>query len=255
MTNDLQRANMWKRISAFLFDAILAVILAVGFGYLLSLLMGTDKRYGELESFYLRYETEYGIDLDISEKEYLALDEETKARFDAAGEAMSADAGLISLYNQVVSQSILIVSLSILLAFLVWEFVLPLCLRNGQTPGKKIFGIAVMHPNSVRIRPAAVFVRGILGKCVLETMLPAFVLMWTFLQGSGLFGLLFAAGLGLIQLIAMIATRTNSAIHDLMAYTVAVELSSQMIFDTPEAAEAYYRREQQRREQSLSSPY
>ena len=36
MIYDLQRANMWKRISAYLLDAILLGMVVVGFAFLLS---------------------------------------------------------------------------------------------------------------------------------------------------------------------------------------------------------------------------
>ena len=43
MELSLQKANAWKRISAFLLDAILTVILAVGFGFLMSALLRYDE--------------------------------------------------------------------------------------------------------------------------------------------------------------------------------------------------------------------
>ena len=58
---DLQKANMLKRISAAMLDGILLGILAVGFGFLLSLATGYDAGYTHLKSFYSRYETEYHI--------------------------------------------------------------------------------------------------------------------------------------------------------------------------------------------------
>ena len=41
------------------------------------------------------------------------------------------------------------------------------------------------------------------------------------------------------NLIMMIATRTNSAIHDQLSHTVAVDMASQLIFDSPEALLEY----------------
>ena len=43
MSNDLQKAGMWKRIAAWMFDGIFLSILAVGLGVLLSGLLGIQQ--------------------------------------------------------------------------------------------------------------------------------------------------------------------------------------------------------------------
>ena len=43
----------------------------------------------------------------------------------------------------------------------------------------------------------------------------------------------------LLQIILMISTHTNSCIHDLLAKTVAVDMQSQLIFETEEEMIAY----------------
>ena len=43
----------------------------------------------------------------------------------------------------------------------------------------------------------------------------------------------------LAQIIVPIVTRNKTALHDLLACTVAVDMSSQMIFDSVEEMEAY----------------
>ena len=48
MTCDLQRANVWKRISAFLFDVILLAIACVLCAWGLSALLGFDAQYQTL---------------------------------------------------------------------------------------------------------------------------------------------------------------------------------------------------------------
>ena len=42
-----------------------------------------------------------------------------------------------------------------------------------------------------------------------------------------------------LQVILMIRSETNSAIHDRLAYTVVVDYNSQLIFNTPDEAIAY----------------
>ena len=42
MSNEIQKAGIWKRIAAWLFDMILVSVLEVGCGVLLSLMLGYD---------------------------------------------------------------------------------------------------------------------------------------------------------------------------------------------------------------------
>jgi hypothetical protein len=45
-----------------------------------------------------------------------------------------------------------------------------------------------------------------------------------------------------VQLVLLIVTKTHTPIHDLLARTVAVDITSQLIFDTPEDLLAYKKR-------------
>ena len=84
MAHDLQTANIWKRISAWLFDSILTGILAVAFGLILSALLGYDSYSAAMEDGYARYEAQYGVTFEISLEEYEAMTAEERANYDAA---------------------------------------------------------------------------------------------------------------------------------------------------------------------------
>ena len=60
MIFDLQKASLSKRISAFMFDAIILCVIAVGLATLLSLVVGYDAKFDALESKYNEYEEKYG---------------------------------------------------------------------------------------------------------------------------------------------------------------------------------------------------
>lgn len=55
MVYDLQKASLWKRIAAWMFDGILTCILAVGFGVLLSVLLGYDGYSEQVDAAYAQY--------------------------------------------------------------------------------------------------------------------------------------------------------------------------------------------------------
>lgn len=241
MIYDLQKADIWKRASAALLDFILMAILATGFVFLLSLVVGFQDYSDKYEARQEIYESKYGVsfdDIDTTEK-YDALTEEEKAVFDKAFGEFAADEEAIYLYNMLFHLTILTISIGLLLAFSVLEFIVPLIFKNGQTIGKKVFGVAVMRLDHVKITAPFLFVRNILGKYTVETMIPIILLILIVYNLVGFMGPVIILLVLLSNIIMMIATKTNSGIHDMLASTVVVDLASQMIFDSPEAVLEY----------------
>lgn len=229
---DIQKANMWKRISGGLLDWILLGVLVAFFAMLLSSLLGFDRYNTALEACYNKYETQYGISFDITMEEYQAMDQQQIALYEEAYAAFSADPEAANNFNMIVSLTLLIVSISILLGFLALEFAVPLWLKDGRTLGKKIFGIGLMRASGTRINGASLFIRTILGKYAIETMIPVLIVLMIFWGTIGIVGPLVIAGIALLQLILIITSHTNSLIHDRLSDTVVVDMESQMIFDT-----------------------
>ena len=239
---DLQKASIWKRLAAWLFDAILVCVLAVGFAFLLSLATGYDGHNQTLQETYDRYEAQYGVTFDITEEEYNQLDAAKKEAYDTAYQTLVEDDEVLYIYNLVLNLSLLILTLSILLAFLALEFVVPLLLKNGQTVGKKIFGLGLVRADSVRMTPLQLFIRTLLGKYTIETMIPVyiiFMILWSMLDATGTV-ILIALLVG--QVAAIGISRTNGAIHDLLAGTVVVDIASQQVFASTEELIAYTKR-------------
>lgn len=234
MVYDLQKASLWKRIASRMFDAILVGVLAVGVGLLLSVILGYDSHSKKVEDAYSRYETEYGITFEMTQAAYEAMTEEQRLSYEAAYEALIADEEAMYAYNMMLSLSLVITSLGIFIAILLWDFVVPLFLGNGQTLGKKIFGLGVMRVDGVKLTAVQLFARTLLGKYAIETMIPVTIGLMLFWGTIGLFGTVFLIGLLLAQVICVIVTRTNSVIHDLLAGTVVIDISSQMIFNSTE---------------------
>lgn len=232
MVGDVQKASMWKRISAYIFDMILLGILAVGLAALLSLALGYDKYATALDEAYAKYETQYGVTFGITEDEYMELTEEERETFDEASKALSEDTDALYNYNMVINLTLIIATFGILLAFVALEFVLPLVFKNGQTLGKKIFGIALMRNDGVKINAVSLFIRTVLGKFTIETMIPVLILMMILLGSMGVVGVIVIGLILLFQIVLLIATRNRAAIHDILANTVAVDYASQRIFDS-----------------------
>ncbi len=242
MILDIQKASLLKRVSAALLDVILLLVLVTGFAFGLSAVTGFDTYGQRLQEVQKKYETEYGVSFDTSEQDYAALTDEQRAAIDEAFEAFSEDGEAVYLYNMQINLILLISSLSILLGYLVLEFALPLIFKNGQTVGKKIFGLALMRTDGVRLCATSLFARTVLGKYAIETMVPVAIVIMIALQALGLTGTLVLLLLLALEIGVMIYTKTNSCLHDLIGGSVVVELSSQMIFDTEEELLAYKKR-------------
>ncbi len=227
---DLQRASTWKRISAYIFDGILLVILGVGIAFLLSVALKYDGYTAKLEQAYAKYESEYGILFDITEEEYNSMSETESTNYMNAYNALLSDEEAMYVYHMVINLTLVITTISILLAYMALEFAIPLWLGNGQTLGKKIFGIGLMRTDGIRVTPPLLFIRTILGKYTIETMIPVLILIMIYFNTIGVLGILILGLILLLQIALFIATYTNSLLHDILAKTVVIDISSQMIF-------------------------
>ncbi len=236
---DLQKAGIFKRFSAFLCDALAFFLVVLCIGLILSSVLGYDAHYQTLVDAYAEYEAKYGIDFDITQEELDALPEETKQLYSQANEELNRDAEVIRAYAMVQTLPLLLISISILVAMIILEFVLPLIFKNGRTLGKKIFGLAVVRTNGVKMSTPALFIRSILGKCTMETMVPVFIVIMILSGSLGIVGFVVLALIAILQIVVIIVTKTNSAIHDLISDTAVVDYASQRIFDSEEALLEY----------------
>jgi len=243
MSVDLQKPSIWKRISASMFDCLLLVIVVVGIGYVLSAVTGYNEYNKTLQNAYDRYESEYEIEFEITGEEYLAMTEAEKATYDAAYDALIKDKDAMYAYNMVLSLTMVIISGSILLATIILELLVPLKLGNGQTIGKKIFGIGVMRIDAVQITTIQLFIRTVLGKFTIETMIPVYIVIMIFFNIIGVEGTIILGVLALVQLVMLCVTRNRYVIHDLLAGTVVIDIASQKIFKDQEALLEYIKKE------------
>ena len=236
---DLQKANMWKRISAALCDFIALSIVAVGVAFLLSLILGFDAKIDRLEEISDGYEAQFGVDFQIPNEDYQNLSNEEKELYEQAMDAFSEDAEANYVFSLLINHILIMLTIGTLVAFFLLEFLVPLLFGNGQTLGKKVFGVAVMHENHVKIKPFALFVRAILGKYTIETLVPIYVFIMIVFGALGIVGIAVLLGLLILQLVTIATSKTNSTIHDLLSHTVCIDYVSQIIFEDADALVRY----------------
>lgn len=235
MIYDIQRASVWKRLSALLLDVILLAICASGFAFALSKIVGYDVKYERYSSILNEIQTKYDVDFTVNESTYNEFSDEVKERYDAAYKEINGNSEAIGLLNLVINLSLIIVSVGILLSYLLLEFFIPLFVfKNGRTVGKKIFGLALIRDNGVKINGVVLFIRTILGKFAIETMIAAYIVIMFIFGRADLIMIILLFLIPVVNVVLLFATHNRTPIHDLLAKTVEVDFESQMIFDTEE---------------------
>ena len=250
---EIQKASIAKRITAGLLDVIAVSIIATLCAWLISLAADYDGWNKKLEDSYSRYESQYGVTFRITEEEYNNKSSSDKENYDNAYKALVEDSEAMKAYSMVTNLMILTVSLGLFIAVLIWEFIVPLFLKDGRTVGSLIFGIAVMRSNGVRISHISLFIRAILGKYAIETMISVYIIMMIFMNAIGIVGPLVICGILLMQLILIISTKNNQLIHCILSDTVVVDYGSQRIFDSQEDLLEHKKREA--RDRAERNPY
>ena len=259
MIYDLQKASVLKRISAWLLDFILLAIVITGLTWGLAAAFGYYQNQSFIADVNNEYDEKYFSEINgegcrpenrkltfdtniMTAEKYNALSEEDRAYFDSVYDIYKVDERVNFAFAKEITVLLSAASIAIILAYLGLEFFVPLKLGNGQTIGKKIFAIGVMQVNGVKITSISLFARSMLGKCTIETMVPALISIMILRGAINIVGLLVLALIAIFQLILLISTKTNSLIHDVFAFTVTVDMPSQMIFDTEEDLIAYKKR-------------
>ena len=247
MIYDLQKASMWKRMSAFLCDFILFCIVAVGIALLLSTMLGIDAQQDKMVAVCAQYAEQYNLDefmtkeelhgalsIAMTQERYDALTDAQRAIFDEASRALAQDDEFLYAYGLVSQFILLVITFSVLISYMIVEFTVPMLFKNGQTLGKKIFGVGVMRVDGVKISPVILLVRTLLGKYAVETMIPVFVVISLLLGTASIVTVILLLVLIAAQIGLLLFTQARTPLHDMLAGTVTVDFASQMIFDSPE---------------------
>ena len=183
MIYDLQKASFWKRISAFLFDTVIMLVVVVGIAWLMSTVMNYELHFNNMENEKniekQKIEAEYGCELDLSVG-YEQMSEQQKEMYDKLDKAVSENDTIQAAAFLLLNYSLVICIVSTFAAYALLEFAVPMIFKNGQTLGKKLFSIGVIRTSTVKASPFVLFVRMLFGKFTIETVLPMFVLIMMF---------------------------------------------------------------------------
>ncbi|MCQ2771190.1 MAG: RDD family protein [Clostridia bacterium] len=253
MIYDIQKASIFKRVSALLLDLIVLAVLSTGFAYLSSFVLNVSSHQDKLQSYYDYYVENYDVNFGLTEADFEKMSEEELNHYKEVEKIIQQDTAFNDEKNTVVLLTLLTTFLGILLGFTVSEFVIPLIFKNGQTIGKKVFSIVVLKSNSVKMSNVQFFVRTYLGKFALETMIPVNIVTMLLLGIDMSGGAIVVIILSIVQVIMVLATKNRTAFHDMLSFTVVCDSSSQMIFESEEELIKY--KEKIHAEAAAKAPY
>ncbi len=238
MAVSIQKANFWKRISAYMFDVVVLIAL------MLALMLGTNKifkveeRIAVLHDYKIAYAQEEGIDLEISKEEYNAMTEEERSAYDEAvkriNAAMAEDEEVLEANMDASFAVLLSFTVAIFLATFILHFLFPLWFKYGRTLGKRMFGLAVIRTNCVKMTTPVLFIRSMVGVFAIETMFPLFILISMLFGLLGTVGIIVLVMLLFLQIFVLFRSPINASIHDLLTDSVVVEMASQKIYESQE---------------------
>ena len=238
MTVDMQKAGLWKRIAAAILDLILLAILAVGCAWGLTVMLDYDGHAETAATIKAEYEERFHIPPNVTTSVYQQMDEAEKKAYDEAvaeaNKALAEDAEAVRILNLLQSLQLIITTFGILIAVLLLEFIVPLILKNGATVGKKVFGLGLVRTDCVRVNNLQLFTRTLIGKFTIEIMIPAYLVIMILNGSLGSMGVLVIGAILLLQVILYFATKQNQLLHDIMAGTAVVDVTSQRIFASDE---------------------
>lgn len=238
MTVDMQKAGLWKRIAAAILDLILLAILAVGCAWGLTVMLDYDGHAETAATIKAEYEERFHIPPNVTSSVYQQMDEAEKKAYDEAvaeaNKALAEDEEAVRILSLLQNLQLIITTFGILIAVLLLEFIVPLILKNGATVGKKVFGLGLVRTDCVRVNNLQLFTRTLIGKFTIEIMIPAYLVIMILGGSLGSMGVLVIGAILLLQVILYFATKQNQLLHDIMAGTAVVDVTSQRIFASDE---------------------
>lgn len=229
-----------NRIAAFIIDAILLVILLTGILYLSSVVFHYDAHLAALESEYIK-EGFLVLNPETNKYEYLS---ETASNYQVVLESIKNNKIIISEQNFLNSYTSQAPIACIAIVLFITEFIVPLFLGNGQTVGMKVFKIALISNNNIKISPLQLFARCLIGKIAILGVIPMFgVSFILFNPTGGLLGTLIIIVILIIQITAIMKNKNHAGIQDIIAQVYPVNYSETVIYrnkkELQEAIDSY----------------
>ena len=229
---EFYKAKPIKRLAAYVIDLILLLAITVGVVVGMFSTMGYAAYEEQFDMYCQKYGQQFGVDLSASRADQAELPEAELEKYSAAWEALNADEQAMDAVKQKLRIELLAATVGFFVAYVILEVMIPLIFKNGQTVGKKLMGLCVMHKYHVRVGVMQIIYRTILGKYFIETIIPVIMLILSDYGVLGTTASLVLAIIAMTQGFIVLMSQANCGIHDKLFHTVVADFNEQHIFDT-----------------------
>lgn len=218
-------ASYLKRIAAVILDVICVVILAVGIAYLFSILLNFDATKDALDAKYIQYglkvydESHKLVWVDLSSEEMSIL-----------YNAFEQDSEAVNLYGQLVDKTMIIPIIAASVSLLVFELIIPLCLKHGRTIGMYVSKIAMVTYDDIEVSFSNLFIRFLFGKLIICTLIPILCCLMIYFSMANIFILIILALIVIINIVLLFVNKRHAAIPDILGKVYVCELEGQLFF-------------------------
>lgn len=223
------KAKLHYRIAGFILDTIVFIILLTGLLYLLSAITRYDKHSEALHNAW----RDIGYEIYNEETKEYEIISEDDPNFDYVMELYMDNETIANEEHFINSFSLNAPLISIVIALSLSEILMPLIFRNGQTIGMKCFHIGLLSNNNIAVKPMQVFIRGLLGKIVVLTLIPFMGIFYAFFNVSGGFlGTIIFLIVTIGNIILLCASKKHIGFQDLLASVYPVDASQTIFYKT-----------------------
>lgn len=216
-----------RRIAAFILDFISVLIVAIGVGYLTATFIGYDKTQKALDAKYVEYQIkEYNDEgkLIISE----ASDEILAIRWNQ----FEQDEEACRLWDEMVDKTLPIPIVGITMALLIFELIVPLCLKNGRTIGMYVFKISLITKEDIQVKFKNIFIRFLFGKLLVNAILPILCFLMFYFNRANFIIVCILMTILLSNLFLLISSKRHITVPDYFGSVFPCDTEGQFFFET-----------------------
>ena len=212
-------ASYLKRIAAVILDIICVIILGVGVAYLLSALSKFDATQEALNLKYI----EYGLKVydDSHKLVWVTLSNEEMA---VLYNNFEQDLQAVTLYGQLVDKTMIIPIIAASVSIIVFELIIPLCLKHGRTIGMYVLKIAMVTNDDIEVSFSNLFIRCIFGKLIIGTLVPILCGLMIYFSMANLFILIILALIIIVNIVLIFKSKKHASIPDMIGKVYMCEL-------------------------------
>ena len=220
---DQRMAHFARRIGAAIVDIFITFLIGIVIGIFLCRLFGFRKYYDVYEQDIHRFEEQYNVVFDVSAEEFDSYSEEDIEKYHIAYDALANEETASSHYTNLVKTVVFGFAMGVFFGFVITDFCIPLLLKNGRTLGKKLFYLCVVSEDGNPVTALKLLNRAVIGKYVVETMLPAYIIiMVAFQVFNAAVCLILGIALLIFQIVLFFGKKPR-LLHDIFAKTLAVD--------------------------------